>query len=153
MYESSVGVPMVAAGPGVADRTVEQPVSLLDWVPTFADETGVDPDPEWRGESLLPLLDGEPEDDDRTVFSEYHAHGTSHGMYMIRRDDWKYVYYPHNPPQLFDVAADPGEMENLADDRPAVVDDLYAELAAVCEPDAVDARALEEQAERLRELE
>jgi choline-sulfatase len=152
MYEQSVGVPMLARGPGVpAGREVETPVSLLDLVPTVADAVGVEPAPAWRGDSLAGALWGEGGlDDGRAVFSEYHAHGVSRGMFMIRQGQYKYVHYPENPPQLFDVDADPTEMKNLADD-PAFADvreRLHEELLSVCDPAAVDARAREDQADR-----
>jgi choline-sulfatase len=151
MYEQSVGVPMVASGPDVeAGRVIDQPVSLLDLVPTFADVLGLEPDPAWRGESLADLLAGGDPDPERAVFSEYHAHGTSRGAFMLRQGRYKYVHYPDNPAQLFDLDADPEELDNLADD-PDYADvraRLEAELRAVCDPAAVDRRAREDQAER-----
>jgi choline-sulfatase len=156
MYEQSVGVPLVARGPGVEEgRVVDSPTSLLDLVPTMADAVGVDADPAWQGRSLLPVLTGEREaDPERAVFSEYHAHGTSRGMFMLRKGPYKYVYYPDNPDQLFDVEADPDETTNLADDPEfaAIRDELADELRAVADPDAVDRRARRDQARRLAEL-
>ena len=42
----------------------------------------------------------------------------------LRRGGWKYVQSPLDGEFLFDVAADPGEKENLAESRPEV----FAEL-------------------------
>lgn len=157
MYEQSVGVPLIVNGPGIAaGETVREPVSLLDVVPTIADAVGVDPAPEWQGRSLLPTATGEIDPDpDRAVFSEYHAHGTSHGMFMLRQGRFKYVYYPDNPDQLFDLEADPKELENLAaePEYADVCDRLAARLREIADPDAVDQRALREQRGRLAELE
>jgi len=156
MYESSVGVPLIARGPGVERGVVDQPVSLLDIVPTMADAVGVDPDPAWRGESLLPLVRGEREPDpDRTVFSEYHAHGVGHGMFMLRRGRFKYVHYPENPPQLFDLEDDPEETTNLATDPDYedVREAFERDLRDRVDPEAVDRRAKRDQRARLAELE
>ena len=153
MYEASVGTPIVMRGPGVEEgAVVGEHVSLLDLVPTMAAALGIEPDPAWRGRSLLPLARGDREPDpERAVFSEYHAHGTSHGMFMIRQGRYKYVHYPENPPQLFDLEADPREVENLADepDHADVRARLDARLREYVDPEAVDRRARREQRERL----
>lgn len=152
MYEQGVGVPLVARGPGVeSGRTVDAPVSLLDVVPTVADALGVPADPAWQGRSLLPVATGDRDPDtDRAVFSEYHAHGTSHGFYMIRRGQYKYVHYVDGPDQLFDLDADPEELTNLAADPDyrAVRQSLEAELHDVVDPEAVDERARADQRRR-----
>ena len=156
MYEPSVGVPLVARGPGVeAGATVDRPASLLDLVPTMADALEIDADPDWRGRSLLPVLAGDRDPDpNRAVFSEYHAHGTSRGMFMLRRGRYKYVHYPDNPDQLFDVEADPDELRNLAADseHEALRAEFEVELRDIVDPEAVDRRAHRDQERRLAEL-
>jgi choline-sulfatase len=50
---------------------------------------------------------------------------------MAREDDWKYVWMANGGrEQLFDVAADPRETSNLAEDRPEVVADLRTACVA-----------------------
>ena len=153
MYEPSVGIPMIVSGPGVERGTVETPVSLLDLVPTVADALGVERDPTWRGVSQWGVLRGRRSPDrTRAVFSEYHAHGTSEGMYMLRTGRYKYVHYPSGPDQLFDLEADPRELENQADD-PAyapVRERLARRLNARVDPDpeTIDRRAKEDQRRR-----
>jgi choline-sulfatase len=155
-YEPAVGIPLVMAGPDVpSGRRVDTPVSLVDLVPTIADITGVPHAAEWSGTSVLPLFDRE--DDERVAFSEYHAHGPRNGMFMIRKGDYKYVYYPDNPPQLFDLENDPHELTNLADTEKyaAVQSGLHEELLAVTsdDPDAIDERARQNQRARLEAFE
>ena len=156
MYEPSVGIPLVVRGPDVeAGVTVDRPASLLDVVPTMADVLGIETDSGWRGRSLLPLLTGGRDPDpDRTVFSEYHAHGTSRGMFMLRRGRHKYVYYPDEPDQLFDIEADPNELRNLATDPEyeTLRAEFEADLREIVNPDAVDRRARRDQERRLEEL-
>ncbi len=156
MYEPSVGVPLVMRGPGIeGGRTVEQPVSLLDVLPTMTDALGIPAASSWRGTSQYPVATGEASPDaDRTVFSEYHAHGVSRGFYMIRRGRYKYVHYLNGPDQLFDLVADPTEMENLADDPEYrdVRESLERALDDVVDPEAADARAREDQVRRRERL-
>ncbi|WP_435320945.1 sulfatase-like hydrolase/transferase [Haloarchaeobius sp. TZWSO28] len=152
MYEQAVGVPMIVRGPGVdADRVIDGPVSLLDVVPTMAAAVGIEEDPAWRGRSLLSVLRGdESPTADRAVFSEYHAHGTSRGAFMLRQGRFKFVYYPDRPAQLFDLEADPGELVNLAGEQEyaEVQARLEDELRSRVDPEAVDERARREQHER-----
>jgi choline-sulfatase len=75
------------------------------------------------------------------------------GTFMIRHGNWKYVHHVGFRPQLFDLAADPGETRDLAAD-PAFATALAeceGRLRAICDPEAVSARAFSEQARKLAE--
>jgi choline-sulfatase len=153
LYEESAGVPLIMAGPGIArGKVVATPVSHIDCAPTFLEMTGV-PAPAGAGAlpgaSLVGVANGsEPE---RPVISEYHATGSVAGAFMLRFDRWKYCHYVAYGPQLFDLVADPEEMIDLAGD--ARYRDALREgerrLRAVLDPEAVDARAKQRQAELL----
>lgn len=86
----------------------------------------------------------------RAVYSEYHAHGTSRGVFVIRQDRCKYVYYPNNPDQLFDLDAYPDEMENMASDPAytAVRERFEDMLRAQVDPDKIDRQAHADQRRR-----
>lgn len=161
MYDASAGVPLILRGPGVAaGRVITQPASLVDLIPTLAEATGVAPDPGWRGRSLLAQAMGGAPDLGLSpaapaVLSEYHAHGTSHGSFMLRWGRYKYVYYCHFPAQLFDLDADPQELHDLAGNQ--AYEPVRAEchrrlLELVPDPEAVDARALADQAATIQAL-
>jgi len=155
MYEESARVPLLMRGPGIRGGTaVKAPVSLIDLLPTVCDAAGVPLPDGLPGRSLLPLARGQG-DAARAdfAFSEYHAHGVPSGMYMVRWDRWKYVYYSGYGAQLFDLAADPAETVNVLED-PALRNTPAAREAAaegdrrlrsVCDPDEVSLRALRDQ--------
>jgi choline-sulfatase len=152
MYEESVGVPMILAGAGVpAGRVVATPVSLTDVAATVLDATGCAEAPPAGSTSLLRIARGaEP---DRAVLSEYHASGSSEAAFMLRKGRWKYVRYVTYPTQLFDLDADPEEVEDRAAD-PAfagVVAEMEALLLARLgrSPAAVDAAVKARQAAML----
>ena len=157
MYEPSVGVPLIVRGPDMEENvTLNAPVSLLDIVPTMADATGIETDDAWQGRSLLPAVHDERGlDPDRAVFSEYHAHGTSHGMFMLRQGRYKYIYYPENPDQLFDLVADPDECHNLAavPEQQERCERFKRRLREITDPETIDERARAHQRKRLAELE
>jgi choline-sulfatase len=144
LYRESVEVPLIVAGPGIPAETVTAPVSLVDLHPTVLEGVGIPTDPDKPGRSLLSC----PFDEARAVFSEYHAVGAPSGAYMVRKGRWKYHHYVGHPPELFDLATDPEETRNLAD-RPDLTETMRAmraALDAICDPDAVDARAKADQA-------
>lgn len=153
MYEEGAGIPLILSGKNIPrGLTVDTPVSLVDVTATIADAVGIEPHPEWKGESILSVIESDnPEVQERIIFSEYHAHGTSHGMFMIRKGRYKYVYYPANPAQLFDLQIDPKEMNNLANTKEYIKirEELDRELRKIVDPDAVDAKALSDQKNKL----
>ncbi len=120
-FEHSARVPLIVQGPGVAQREVSDPVSLVDLLPTFVDIAASEgcerPDPgmPFDGRSLWPLATGQP-DPDREVLAEYCAEIASHPMLMIRRGEFKYIHCDADPPLLYNVVSDPMERTNLADD-------------------------------------
>ncbi|WP_188515793.1 choline-sulfatase [Alsobacter metallidurans] len=118
--EHSGRVPLLVHAPKrFAPRRVAAPASIADLLPTLVDiakpggsatlARPVD------GASLLPALEGRDEPD-RTVVGEYLAEGVHAPMYMVRQGDWKLICCDTDPDQLFDLAADPHENQNLADD-------------------------------------
>ncbi len=152
MYDESVGVPLIVAGPDVPEgRAVATPVSLVDCYPTVVSAVGGTAAPGLPGDDLWQLAAGP--DQDRTVFSEYHAIGSASAHYMLRDARYKYIYYVGGPPQLFDLAADPEERRDLAEApdpaTAAVLARFEDRLRALLDPEAVDRRAMADQAARV----
>ena len=129
-------VPLIVYDPdAAADATrgsVESRfVEAIDLVPTFLDALGLPLASERvEGRSLLPLLRGVDVAGWRdAVFSELdygyrearrlldRAPGACRA-WMVRTDRWKYVHWQDFRPQLFDLAADPDEFDDLGDDIP-----------------------------------
>lgn len=148
MYEESVAVPLIARGPGFAPGQVCQtPVSLLDLSATIADHFDASLQVDRPGLSLYELANGQG-DPQRAIFSEYHAAGAVSGAFMLRKGQWKLIYYVGFEPKLFDLASDPEELENLAQfpEHAATLARLIEELRQICDPEATDALAHADQA-------
>ena len=139
LYEDSVRVPLIAAGPDfAAGQRVATPVSALDLQAALFRCFGAERPAEWRGQ---PLQEIAVDDGERVVFAEYHGHGTRSGAYMVRKGDWKLIYCMAAPHQLFNLAEDPEELRDLAATQPAMVAELEGHLRAICSPEAENARA------------
>jgi choline-sulfatase len=149
MYEESAAIPFIMAGPDIPQgKVVNTPVSLVDCFPTILEAVGASFTPEDHGlpgQSLWSIAQ-EP-DRERTVFSEYHAVGSRNAVYMLRNAKYKYIYYVDDPPQLFDLEADPDELTDLSTSahHQSVVADFEQQLRAMLDPETVDARAKADQ--------
>jgi choline-sulfatase len=157
MYEESVAVPLLVAGPGLpAGVRAAAPVSLLDLYPFIMASVGaLSPEtvtPAHPGRCITEAL-ATPQPH-RVVFSEYHGMGSKTAAYMLRKDRHKLVHYADYEQQLFDLASDPEELTDLARNPAAkpILDDLQAELLRICDPDEVDRRAKRDQQRLLAEV-
>ena len=151
MYEESASVPLILAGPDVpSGRVVGTPVSLVDSFPTVLECAAAAPEPDpLPGRSLWQIARNA--DENRTVFSEYHAVGSRNATYMLRDRTWKYIHYVNEPPQLFNLEDDPKETTDLSSsrDHQTTLKSLERRLRELLDPEAADARAKSAQQARI----
>ncbi len=114
MYDHSVRVPFLVAGPGVkAGAKIDAPIYLQDVMATALDLAGVPKPAQVEFQSLLPLLRGEKSPAAREAI---------YGGYLelqraITHDGWKLIVYPKaKVARLYHLSADPDEMKDLAAD-------------------------------------
>jgi choline-sulfatase len=120
-FENSARVPMIVHAPKhFAPKRVQENVSTMDLLPTFADMVGAPliPGLPLDGVSLMPYLTGGEGPRPDTVLGEYMGEGTQSPVVMIRRGRWKFIYSLLDPPMLFDMEADPEEKVNLVAGMP-----------------------------------
>lgn len=117
-FEGSARVPMIIHAPQrFTPGRVRESVSTMDLLPTFAELAHNGSAPEYAvpidGRSLLPHLTGNGGHDE--VIGEYLGEGAIAPLLMIRRGRYKFVHTAPDPDQLFDLDADPLELNNLAE--------------------------------------
>jgi arylsulfatase A-like enzyme len=111
VYEELLKVPLAAVGSGVAARSIEVPVSLIDFGPTILDWFGVPTPAAFMGESLVPLLRGESRSFSRPIVAE-----TGLKQAMVFDDGYEVIRdLRRKTLELYDLKSDPGELSNLSD--------------------------------------
>jgi arylsulfatase A-like enzyme len=162
-YEEDIRVPMTVRGPGVPEaRTIEALVLNNDFAPTFAEIAGIEPASFVDGRSFLPLLRN-PERAwrqsfliQRRVFEAHYlelaersgmtAELIDRSAYYdaIRTADWTYVEYATGERELYDLARDPHQLDNVADTAdPVLIAALSKRVAALARCAAAECRRIE----------
>ena len=136
MFEESTRIPLLIRFPGQRRvKTIQQPISHIDFVPTLLGLLGQPSHPQCAGKSLLPLITDEvvpPEN----VFLEWAPNRTKikKGTKLARRrfvkraveestraivtpDGWKLCLRDKDMNELYNLKDDPFEMRNLYVDR------------------------------------
>jgi arylsulfatase A-like enzyme len=126
LFQELLHVPLIFWGPGVAPGRIDEPVSLVDVLPTLLDALGLPADADLAGRSLWPLLTERARPPETSFFAE----GTLHGIdrKALVRWPWKLVASEGEAPRLYDLSRDPGEQRDLAAAEPDRVAQLLKEL-------------------------
>ena len=117
VYDATVRIPLIVAGPGVSARTVSDQVRIVDVMPTVLDLLGVDIPSAVQGRSLRPLAAGGHRDLpalSETYYPRYH-YGWSE-LQAISDGHYKFIEAPER--ELYDLETDPGETHNLIASNP-----------------------------------
>jgi arylsulfatase A-like enzyme/Tfp pilus assembly protein PilF len=159
IYQSSLHIPFILAGPGVPEgTTVDARVGTVDVVPTLLGLLGVPLDDALPGRDLRPAFDGEPLAPGpvyaESLFGRFHCHWAILRAWVD--GDWKLIEGAAS--ELYNLKDDPGETVDLAEEHPEELRRLRGALWSAMRkmaPEGDSARAVsvsEEQAERLRSL-
>ncbi|MBZ5615809.1 MAG: sulfatase-like hydrolase/transferase [Acidobacteriia bacterium] len=148
IYNATMRVPLIIRWPDnrlpekAAARTVADPVSLVDLMPTVLGAVGLEIPPQVQGRSLLSELRGERGPDDLHHDDQAGRDRVLYGETFLPRlhFDWselrgsentKYHFIDAPRPELYDLAKDPGEVRNLFSEKKAVAEEMRAKLAGM----------------------
>ena len=127
-YEESLRVPFIVAGPGIPKgRKIKGQVTNVDFAPTILDLAGAKPGRTLDGVSLLATAKNPKKRPDRAISIEapeplfasasMPSNRWDQAYKGVRTDDWKYIVYKvSGGEELYDLKADPFEINNLAAD-------------------------------------
>lgn len=124
MYDHSLRVPVIIKWPGITrpGHLIHETMSSVDWFPTLLEMAGceVPIDIPVRGRSVVPLLTGDLKQPwDNEFYGEYSMINYSRAyMRCYRTQEWKLVkdFLDPQRDELYHLAEDPQEMNNLIDD-------------------------------------
>ncbi len=115
-YEGSCGIPLMIHVPGRKAGVCDTPVSLVSLSATLTGLAGVTQLTANDGKSLAPYISApQTTRPYGPVFAEYGL-SSKQPKYMVRDRDWKYTYWVHDIPELYNLRTDPEELRNLAAD-------------------------------------
>ncbi len=129
LYEGGIRVPLIVRWPGKvpAGAVSDMLAAFWDMLPTLAEAAGAETPAGIDGISFLPQLRGErqPRQHDY-LYWEFPGYG---GQQALRMGDWKVVRQNLNRPrmkeagkfELYNLATDPGESQDVADEHPEVL--------------------------------
>lgn len=158
LYKELVQVPLLIAGPGIPHGLrVTEPVSLVDIFPTVTGLLGIEAPPvvegidlsqAWRGRAPLPTS--------RPVFFEtdwWLGRADGEWKRAVQRGPWKLHYaHPQQAWELYDLASDPGEHEDLAAREPEHGAALRALLAPRLGDSSATTPRVEPSADEMEQL-
>jgi arylsulfatase A-like enzyme len=133
LHDELIHVPLIITGPALTGpRRIDRQVELLGLAPTVLELVGVPIPPSFLGASFASQTLGLADTDVESVFSEA-MHGGSrtsrsgmpdvHTITSCRRQGWKLIHDTEDDSvELFDLTADPREIDNLARECPEKTD-------------------------------
>lgn len=142
LYEGGMRTPAVVSWPGtLAPRKVEDPMHMVDWMPTLTRLAGCDQDdPRWDGVDIWHLLTGDGGAEGRRCI----YWNLQHQRFAVVHENWKLILDQRGEEpvaELFDILADPYEKTDLTKEKPEVVETLTGMIANERERDNTSKRA------------
>jgi arylsulfatase A-like enzyme len=115
VYDELLHVPLFVRHPGIAERIarLDEPVGLVDVVPTILDALGLEIPEDLSGRSFLPRLLGDHPAMPPSVIS-----GFMENWRTVVIDGLKLQQRPYGRQALFDLMVDPGEENDVSASRP-----------------------------------
>ena len=115
VYDATLKVPLILSSNQSlpTDKSISSQVRLVDVLPTILDLVDVSVPDTAQGVSLVGLIEGEGSEE-AVAYSECYASQLNFGwapLISLRQDGFKYIEAPRA--ELYDLAKDPGETENL----------------------------------------
>ena len=138
IYEGAVKVPLVVRRPGQKHgRVVEEPVGLIDIVPTICGLLRVELPSHVQGVDLTSRLKGGKKAQPGRYYYCESLTPTKYGansLLGLVQNNWKYIQTTH--PRLYDLEKDPGEENNLVSSRPELAAGFKSQLKSLLEREA-----------------
>ncbi|XOV90081.1 MAG: sulfatase-like hydrolase/transferase [Pseudomonadota bacterium] len=138
-FDQSYHIPLIVHGPGIKPGRVNRFTEHVDIMPTMLELFDQSVPRQCDGSSLTELLKGSAHGGRSEACYEFDfRHSPAENtlgldmeracLNVIRDEHFKYVHFADLPPLLYDLQADPGELNNLLGSRPDVVAEYAGRL-------------------------
>ncbi len=133
VYNATMRVPLIIRLPeSKAARTITDPVSLVDLMPTVLASLGIEIPSQVQGKSLLSAMREDKGEPNRSLYGETYLPRLHFNWSELRgTENAKYHFIDAPRPELYDLAKDPGETHNLFTEKKAVAEEMHAKLAGL----------------------
>ena len=123
LTEGGIRVPLITRWPGTipADKTSDEVIAFQDMLPTFAELAGAQPPANIDGLSVTKALKGDPLDAEREYLYFDYGHCRRRYDQVVRWQNWKGIRLGDGEIQLYDLATDIGEANDVAAKHPDIV--------------------------------
>lgn len=111
LWETATKTPLMFAGPNLPKRKkIDAPVELLSIYPTLLELTGLPPNPQNEGNSLVAMMKND-------IGLENSKAITTFGMnnHTVKVKDYRYIQYEDGKEEFYDHRSDPNEWTNEVD--------------------------------------
>jgi arylsulfatase A-like enzyme/Flp pilus assembly protein TadD len=133
IYNATLHVPVIFHLPGsVSAKSVSNLVNLADLMPTVLQVLKVAVPSQVQGRNLLPLMTPKKEDESGSLYAETflpRLHFNWSELRSLETENYHFIDAPK--PELYDLAKDPDETQNLFPQKKALAEEMRARLAAL----------------------
>jgi arylsulfatase A-like enzyme/cytochrome c-type biogenesis protein CcmH/NrfG len=138
IYNATMHVPLIIRLPenrlpeNAAARTVADPVSLVDLMPTVLGAVGLETPSQVQGRNLLSEFRADQSNRDRVLYGETFLPRIHFNWSELRgSENTKYHFIDAPRPELYDLAKDPAEVHNLFTEKKAVAEEMRVKLTGM----------------------
>ena len=133
IYNATLHIPVILHLPGQRlVNSVPDMVNLADLMPTVLQALKVDVPSQVQGRNLLPLMTAKKEDPSQGLYAETFLPRLHFNWSELRGLETRNYHFIDAPkPELYDLAKDPGETQNLYPMKKAVAEEMRARLSAL----------------------
>jgi arylsulfatase A-like enzyme/tetratricopeptide (TPR) repeat protein len=146
VYQQALKVPLIIVLPEQQKKVVyDNPLQIVDLMPTMLDLLGVPVPREVQGQSFSPLLEGKSIPP-RFAFSESLSGAQNFGtapLRSIQDSTFKYIDTAH--PELYNISSNPGETQNLIEQRKDLAAKMKAKLSQLVAAYSADSKEVGEE--------
>ncbi len=148
VYDATLRVPLILAGPGISPARMQQgPVGLVDVLPTVLEKLAIERPPKLAGKDVL------SEGPSDLLYAETYMTRDFYNwspLRAVRSTRAKFIEAPRS--ELYDLVADPGETKNLVEERQRTARQLSEKLSEFADSEDAKATSFQPDAKLLSEL-